>query len=169
MTRATWVMAWLVARVGLLAAQGVMIAPHAVFIDHRVRSGSVLLYNPNTEPAEVTISTFAVQVRQLLYVSGADMEHEFSAHLKASARQLQNVGKTLKELDRVEFEYYNKSLASLFNIGITGGMKKEKHPISWNDVVSCQDGDKGPLSESQGWQTVLTTVTRLDSLQKMFR
>ncbi len=40
-----------------LAAQGVMVAPHAVFIDHRVRSGSVLLYNPGTEPVEVSIST----------------------------------------------------------------------------------------------------------------
>ena len=38
------------------AAQGVMIAPHAVVIDHRTRSGSVTLYNPNAEPAEVTIS-----------------------------------------------------------------------------------------------------------------
>jgi len=34
-----------------------MVAPHAVYIDHRVRSGSVLLYNPGTEPVEVTIST----------------------------------------------------------------------------------------------------------------
>jgi len=53
---------WLAAAVGFfgtsLAAQGVMVAPHAVYIDHRVRSGSVLLYNPGTEPVEVTISTF---------------------------------------------------------------------------------------------------------------
>jgi hypothetical protein len=40
-----------------LEAQGVMVAPHAVYIDHRARSGSVLLYNPGTEPVEVTIST----------------------------------------------------------------------------------------------------------------
>ncbi len=40
-----------------LTAQGVMVAPHAVFIDHNQRSGSVLLYNPGTEPVEVTIST----------------------------------------------------------------------------------------------------------------
>lgn len=40
-----------------LAAQGVMVAPHAVYIDHRARSGSVLLYNPGTERVEVTIST----------------------------------------------------------------------------------------------------------------
>jgi hypothetical protein len=40
-----------------LAAQGVMVAPHAVFIDHSQRSGSVLLYNPGTEPVEVSIST----------------------------------------------------------------------------------------------------------------
>src|SRR5437879_5638556 len=39
-----------------LAAQGVVIAPHALFIDGRARSGSVLLYNPNTEPVEVSIS-----------------------------------------------------------------------------------------------------------------
>jgi hypothetical protein len=40
-----------------LAAQGVMVAPHAVFIDHSQRGGSVLLYNPGTEAVEVTIST----------------------------------------------------------------------------------------------------------------
>jgi len=38
------------------AGQGVMIAPTAIFMDHGTRSGSVLLYNPNTEPVEVTIS-----------------------------------------------------------------------------------------------------------------
>ncbi len=42
---------------GSLAAQGVMVAPHAVFIDHTQRSGSVLLYNPGTQAVEVTIST----------------------------------------------------------------------------------------------------------------
>jgi hypothetical protein len=40
-----------------LCAQGVMVAPHAVFIDHNRGSGSVLLYNPGTEPVEVSIST----------------------------------------------------------------------------------------------------------------
>jgi hypothetical protein len=38
-------------------AQGVLVAPHAVYIDHRAGSGSILLYNPNAEPAEVTIAT----------------------------------------------------------------------------------------------------------------
>jgi hypothetical protein len=37
------------------AAQGVLVAPHAVFIDHRTRSGWVQLYNPGTEPTEVSI------------------------------------------------------------------------------------------------------------------
>jgi P pilus assembly chaperone PapD len=41
-----------------LAAQGVLVAPHAVIIDHRTRSGSLSLYNPGTEPAEVSLSTF---------------------------------------------------------------------------------------------------------------
>ncbi len=45
-----------VALAGPVGAQGVMIAPTAIFIDHGSRSGSVLLYNPNSEPAEVTIS-----------------------------------------------------------------------------------------------------------------
>ena len=40
-----------------LAAQGVLIAPPGAFIDHRTRSGSLELYNPNLVPAEVTIST----------------------------------------------------------------------------------------------------------------
>src|SRR2546430_14037771 len=40
-----------------LAAQGVLIAPHAVYIDHARRSGTVTLYNPTPDPAEITIST----------------------------------------------------------------------------------------------------------------
>ena len=39
-----------------LAAQGVLVAPHAVFIDHRTRSGFVQLYNPGTSPTEVSIT-----------------------------------------------------------------------------------------------------------------
>jgi hypothetical protein len=40
-----------------LAGQGVLVAPHAVYIDHARRNGTVTLYNPNPEPAEITIST----------------------------------------------------------------------------------------------------------------
>jgi P pilus assembly chaperone PapD len=39
-------------------AQGVLVAPHAVIMDHRSRSGSVTLYNPGDEPSEVTLSAF---------------------------------------------------------------------------------------------------------------
>ena len=35
-----------------------LVAPHAVVIDHRTRSGSLSLYNPGDEPAEVSLSTF---------------------------------------------------------------------------------------------------------------
>lgn len=38
-----------------LAAQGVIVAPHAVYLDHRTRSGSITLYNPSAEPTEVSI------------------------------------------------------------------------------------------------------------------
>jgi hypothetical protein len=40
-----------------LHAQGVLVAPQGIFIDHRVRTGSLELYNPNAQPAEVSIST----------------------------------------------------------------------------------------------------------------
>ena len=40
------------------AAQGVLVAPHAIIIDHRTRSGSLSLYNPGDGPAEITLSTF---------------------------------------------------------------------------------------------------------------
>jgi P pilus assembly chaperone PapD len=41
-----------------LEAQGVLVAPHAVIMEHRTRSGSLTLYNPGDEPAEVALSTF---------------------------------------------------------------------------------------------------------------
>jgi hypothetical protein len=43
---------------GALRAQGVLVAPHAVVIDHRTRSGSLTLYNPGDDPAEITLSSF---------------------------------------------------------------------------------------------------------------
>jgi P pilus assembly chaperone PapD len=55
--RALWLAGMVVFASASLAAQGVMVAPHAVFIDHSRGSGSVLLYNPGTEPVEVSIST----------------------------------------------------------------------------------------------------------------
>ncbi len=42
----------------MLPAQGVLVAPHAVIIDHRTRSGSLTLYNPGDQPVEVTLSSF---------------------------------------------------------------------------------------------------------------
>ena len=41
-----------------LAGQGVMIAPHAVFITRGARSGSVTLMNPDTAPVEVSVEVF---------------------------------------------------------------------------------------------------------------
>jgi P pilus assembly chaperone PapD len=41
-----------------LLAQGVLVAPHAVVIDHRTRSGALSLYNPGDAPAEISLSTF---------------------------------------------------------------------------------------------------------------
>ncbi len=38
-------------------AQGVVVAPHAIYLDHRTRSASITLYNPGADPAEVTISS----------------------------------------------------------------------------------------------------------------
>jgi P pilus assembly chaperone PapD len=41
-----------------LVAQGVLVAPHAVIMDHRTRSGAITLYNPGDDPSEVTLSAF---------------------------------------------------------------------------------------------------------------
>lgn len=43
---------------GALPAQGIMIAPHAVFIARGARSGAVTLLNPDTAPVEVTVEVF---------------------------------------------------------------------------------------------------------------
>jgi P pilus assembly chaperone PapD len=41
----------------LLPAQGVLVAPHYLVMDHRSRSGLVTIYNPGNEPIEVSIGT----------------------------------------------------------------------------------------------------------------
>lgn len=40
-----------------LGAQGVLIAPQSVIIDHRSRSGTFEVYNPTAQPAEISIAT----------------------------------------------------------------------------------------------------------------
>lgn len=40
-----------------LDGQGVLVAPHAVYIDDARRTGAITLYNPNPDAAEVTITT----------------------------------------------------------------------------------------------------------------
>lgn len=39
-------------------AQGVVVVPHAIVIDHRVRSTEITIYNPGREPVEVSIEGF---------------------------------------------------------------------------------------------------------------
>jgi P pilus assembly chaperone PapD len=51
-----WLPALLLAVPCPAVAQGVIVAPHAVFIDHATRSGSITLYNPGEQPVEVSIS-----------------------------------------------------------------------------------------------------------------
>jgi P pilus assembly chaperone PapD len=58
MTRLAWMAASAVTVTAPAAAQGVMIAPHAVFIDHRQRSGAVTVLNPGTSPVEVSVAVF---------------------------------------------------------------------------------------------------------------
>ena len=58
MTRSAILLLAVAMAAGRLAAQGVVVAPHVVIIDHRTRSAAITLYNPGSEPAEVSISSF---------------------------------------------------------------------------------------------------------------
>lgn len=58
MTRLSWMAAWTTLVAAPAMAQGVMIAPHAVFMDHRLRSGAVTVLNPGTQPVEVAVAVF---------------------------------------------------------------------------------------------------------------
>lgn len=53
---ARWLIATLALLPSALAAQGVIVAPHAVFISHATRSGSITLFNPTDQPVEVSVS-----------------------------------------------------------------------------------------------------------------
>ena len=58
MTRAAWIALATVSAGSRLAAQGVMVAPKAVFMSAGGGSGVVTLLNPGTEPVEVAVSVF---------------------------------------------------------------------------------------------------------------
>ncbi len=55
--RASAILAFVLGLTQAAAAQGVVVAPHAIYLDHRTRSASITLYNPGADPAEVTISS----------------------------------------------------------------------------------------------------------------
>jgi P pilus assembly chaperone PapD len=57
-SRTAWIVAAALGASATLRAQGVMIAPHAVFMSQGSRSGAVTLLNPGTEPVEVSVSVF---------------------------------------------------------------------------------------------------------------
>lgn len=58
MRRALGVLTAALAVASPLPGQGIMIAPHAVFIQRGARSGSVTLLNPDTAPVEVSVEVF---------------------------------------------------------------------------------------------------------------
>lgn len=56
MRRSLLLLALLTGAVRIAGAQGVVVAPHAVYLDHRTRSASITLYNPGTDPVEAGIA-----------------------------------------------------------------------------------------------------------------
>jgi P pilus assembly chaperone PapD len=51
-----WLTALLALTPSTALAQGVIVAPHAVYMDHATRSGSITLFNPGDQPVEVSVS-----------------------------------------------------------------------------------------------------------------
>lgn len=77
------------------AAQGVLVAPPGLFIDHGARGGSLELYNPGADPAEVEISLeFGYPVtdstgRVTLFMANADTARASAARwIEAFPRRL---------------------------------------------------------------------------------
>ena len=70
-----------------VAGQGVLVAPHAIFVDHRSRSGSFEVYNPSPDPVEVSISTiYGYPVTDSLgHLTLATFEHPEPAAPSAAA------------------------------------------------------------------------------------
>jgi P pilus assembly chaperone PapD len=58
MTRIGWLALTALCAASRLSAQGVMVAPKAVFMSSGGGSGTVTLLNPGTDPVEVTVSVF---------------------------------------------------------------------------------------------------------------
>lgn len=58
MTRTGWLALAVLAAMSRLQAQGVMVAPKAVFMSSGSGSGTVTLLNPGTDPVEVAVSVF---------------------------------------------------------------------------------------------------------------
>ncbi len=55
MRRPLLMLGFVLGGVRLAAAQGVVVAPHAIYVDHRTRSASVTLYNPGAEAVEAAV------------------------------------------------------------------------------------------------------------------
>ena len=58
MKRTLSILATALAAAAALPGQGIMVAPHALFIARGARSGSVTLLNPDTAPVEVSVEVF---------------------------------------------------------------------------------------------------------------
>jgi hypothetical protein len=56
MRRSLLLLAFVLGGVRIAGAQGVVVAPHAIYVDHRTRSASVTLYNPGADPVEASVS-----------------------------------------------------------------------------------------------------------------
>lgn len=56
MRRSLLLLGLLIGAVRIAGAQGVVVAPHAIYVDHRTRSASITLYNPGSEAVEAGIS-----------------------------------------------------------------------------------------------------------------
>jgi hypothetical protein len=79
----------------------------------------------------VRLTTHILQAQNVLYLQDAEIEEKARFALDAGAAQLADLSETVRNVERIEFEYIVERLNSLSNLGVIGSLERRVFPAAY--------------------------------------
>lgn len=108
------------------------------------------------------VTTYAMQVQRIMYMSEQDLSSSLSANLEASYSQLSNISDTIKTLDNIQIQAALSKVSNLSNIGVIGNSVRTTLDVDW-DALNV----KSKLDTHNGWHTFFAVKSDLTDILEM--
>jgi hypothetical protein len=133
-----------------------------LYVGDDIKTDWELLNTKSRYSNRFEVTTYAMQVQRIMYMSEQDLSSSLSANLKASYSQLANISDTIKNLDNIQIQAALSKVSNLSNIGVIGNSVRTSVDVDWKTL-----NQKSKLDTHNGLHTFFAVKSDLTDILDM--